>query len=204
MDVEDAYAANMATLNGYLDLLMDHSGVTCFSARRNAQRMWASYGDNHGGACIEFTTSPEASRFSNHLARVQYTSSRIPICPSTLVDETTNGFNAHVGAFLFCIKHTDWQDEEEWRLLMLATSEQTQKQRIVPFERTAITRVFLGPRIGADAEQAVRQAAGTLNPPVPVFKRTVDDREAQEQNVGVELVTSLDQLLYWGGIRPRS
>jgi hypothetical protein len=75
--------------------------------------------------------------------------------------------------------------------------EQTAKDRLFPFERSAITRVFLGPRISPDDEATIRQLAALHHPVIPILKRTIDDAEAKEENVGVEQLHSFEQFLYW-------
>jgi len=182
-------------LNEQLSLVREHSGVTCFSSRRNDQRMWAAYGDNHAGAAIEFTTSLDRSRFASHLSRVLYVNKKLPICPSMMFMQ--GSLDPRLASMLLCVKHTDWRDEEEWRLLLLADSPQSHADRIVTFERTAITRVFLGPRIAPDEEEAIRSAAARHEPPIPVFKRRIHPELAYEDVVGFEIIQSPEQLAYW-------
>src|SRR5829696_799993 len=136
---DSAYSYFLETLNGQLAAIMQHSGVTCFSAHRNNQRMWGTYGDAHAGAVIEFTTSSEASSFADHLMPVLYAADKPDLCPSEFLTADLKLDQWLCGA-LCCIKHYHWRDEAEWRLLLLASSAQTDKDRIVPFERTAITR----------------------------------------------------------------
>jgi hypothetical protein len=104
-------------------------------------------------------------------------------------------------AFLLCVKHTDWRDEREWRLLLLADHEQAHQNRVVPFERTAVTRVFLGPRISVENEKAIRDAASSHTPEIPVFKRHLDPDLAFEEPIGFEPIHTFDQFLYWMGGR---
>jgi hypothetical protein len=182
-------------LNRQLSLIREHSGVTCFSSRRNDQRMWAAYGDNHAGAAIEFTTNPDRSRFASHLSRVLYVNKKLPICPSMLFTE--GRLNERLASMLLCVKHTDWRDEEEWRLLLLTDTPQAHADRVVTFERTAITRVFLGPRITREKEDAIRSAADLREPTIPVFKRRIHPELAYEDVVGFEVVRSPEQLAYW-------
>lgn len=80
---------------------------------------------------------------------------------------------------------------------MLADSEQSTQARIIPFERSAITRVFLGPRITRENEDLIRAQAARHSPEIPVFKREINDAEAKEEYVGVEQIHSFEQLKYW-------
>ena len=195
-DVDSTYSAFIAQTQAFLKRIMEHSGVFCFSAEGNNQRMWGTYGNNHTGAVLEFSTSEQTSKFASHLMPVWYTDRKVPICPSELIKQDQKLDQWMVGVF-FCIKHMHWRDEQEWRLLLLADSKQSTHDRIVPFEREALTRIFVGPRISSGDERSLRDAAAKKTPPVPVFKRQVDDLLAKEEYVGVEQISSFDQLMYW-------
>jgi hypothetical protein len=200
LDFEDqateAYSFFKQQLDTQLGGIMQHTGVTCFSAQSNNQRMWAQYGDGHKGAVIEFTTSITSSRFAAHLMPVLYTKTRMQLCPSEFLTSSLTLDQWLCGA-LCCIKHWHWRDQDEWRLMLLTDLPQTPEERIVPFERTAISRVFLGPRISPENESDIRCAASRHSPEIPVFKRKIDDVEAREEHVGFEQIHSLEQLLYW-------
>ena len=198
--VNETYEVLISRLNDELKQAKDHSGVTCFSSRRNDQRMWAAYGGNHTGAVIEFTTDPAHSLFASHLSRVLYVDTKLPICPSLMFNERGE-IEQLLLSFLFCVKHVDWRDEKEWRLLLLADQEQEDGDRIVPFERTAITRVFLGPRIDPAEEKLIRDAAEEQTPEIPVFKRRIDPELAYEDRVGFEIIRTFEQFEYWTRLR---
>jgi hypothetical protein len=195
-DVQESYEYTMSMINEQLVNIMRHSGVTCFSEHRNNQRMWGTYGDNHSGAVIEFDTSSEKSKFASHLMPVLYLKEKPKICPSELIsDEMT--ISQLVCGFFCCFKTYDWRDEGEWRLLLLADEEQSKEQRIVPFERAAISRIFLGPRIKEEDEDEIWRVACLHQPSIPIFKRKIDEVEAKEEPVGFEMLHSSSQLEYW-------
>lgn len=195
-EAAEAYAFFIQQLNATLASLLRHSGVTCFSQHRNNQRMWGTYGDNHAGAVIEFSTAESKSQFAPHLMPVMYFEKRFELCPSEFLTDALTLDQWLCGA-MCCIKHWHWRDESEWRLLLLADSEQPTEARIIPFERSAITRVFLGPRITATDEECIRRVAAGHTPEIPVFKRVVDEVEAKEEHVGIERIHSFEQLMYW-------
>ncbi len=195
-EATEAYSFFKEQLDTQLAGIMEHTGVTCFSAQRNNQRMWAQYGDNHRGAVIEFTTSPTSSRFASHLMPVLYTKTKMQLCPSEFLTSSLSLDQWLCGA-LCCIKHWHWRDQDEWRLMLLTDRPQSSEERSVPFERTAITRVFLGPRISPENEREIRSVASQHLPEIPVFKRKVHDEEAREEHVGFEQIHSLEQLIYW-------
>ncbi len=201
-EVESTYEYFLAKLMPELEKIMNHSGVTCFSSERNNQRMWGTYGDNHTGICIEYDASNDSSNISNYLMPVHYTSHKIPFCPSEIMNDKLSIDLRLINVFL-CIKHNDWKEEREWRLLLIADSEQSTKERIIPFDRSAISRIFLGPRISEEHEKEIRKVASKHNPPIPIFKRVIDPTEAKEEHVGMEQIHSFDQLLYWAKhVRP--
>ena len=47
-----------------------HSGVSCFSAESDNQRMCASYGHDHRGACLEFAFGRQPCPFEGRLLPV--------------------------------------------------------------------------------------------------------------------------------------
>jgi hypothetical protein len=195
-EVAQTYNSLMPTLNAFLGEAKAHSGVTCFSSQPNNQRMWGTYGDNHAGALIHFSTDKTLSRFASHLSPVMYTDTKLPFCPSHLISETME-IDQFILAFLFCVKHMDWRDEHEWRLLLLANDEQSVDNRIVGFERDALVRVVLGPRIAKDDEVKIRDAAASHSPPIPVLKRHIDPELAYEELVGFEVIRTFEQFMYW-------
>ena len=195
-DIDSAYSFFIDGLRATLVKVMKYSGVCCFTSERNNQRMWGTYGDNHAGAVLEFSTDPNLSRFAAHLMPVIYTNTKLPLCPSELMTDKLTLDQRLLSLFL-CIKHVHWRDECEWRLLLLADSEQSARDRIAGFQRRAFARIFLGPRMSSENESSIRNAASRHKPAIPVFKRQVDDVFAKEEYTGFEVIDSVDQLLYW-------
>lgn len=194
--VEDTWNDALPQIHAALHSAMQHSGVTCFTSSRNDQRMWGTYGDNHQGAVLEFSANPSHSRYAKHLMPVLYVDARPPICPSELLTDQMSIDQWFLGA-MFCMKHHHWRDEREWRLLLLADTPQSPQARLASFEREVLTRVFLGPRIDPKAEREVRDAASIGKRPIPVFKRSISDEDAAEENVGFEVIHSFEQMKYW-------
>jgi Protein of unknown function (DUF2971) len=195
-DVRPSYEFVMRQVNEELARAKAHSGLTCFSSHANNQRMWGTYGDNHAGALIHFSTDKAHSRFASHLSPVIYTATKLPFCPSHLVTGQMQ-VDQLVMAAAFCVKSIDWRDEHEWRLLLLADTEQPTEARIVKFEREAVARVILGPRISAEDERTIRDAAATHSPEVPVLKRRIHPELAYEELVGFEEIHNFEQFKYW-------
>ncbi len=198
LDFEEARETEkkaIEVLNINLDLIMQHSGVTCFSSERNNQRMWGTYGDNHAGVVIEFSTDPALSRLGGHFGQVRYIDRNPGFCPSSFMGGDTR-YDSHLLSKLLYFKHIDWAGEKEWRLIMIADEEQPPKDRIVHFERSAMTRVFLGPRIEPELEAQIISAADAA-PRIPTYKRRIDPLEAAEDLVGFEALKGPEDLKYW-------
>jgi hypothetical protein len=193
---EDSYNSIVSHVTGLADAVRKYSGVTCFSAEVNNQRMWATYGDNHSGAVIEFSTAPESCPFRDRLAPVIYRSTTIPWGPEDLLDDTCKADLSKL-QFLMQFKHVDWRDENEWRILFICDSEMRREEQFVKFPAHAVTRVFIGPRISSDNELALRQAAAMHSAGIAVFKREIHESLAIEAPSGMEEIRSPEQVKYW-------
>jgi hypothetical protein len=68
--------------------------------------MWGTYGDNHAGALIHFSTDKARSRFASHLSPVIYTTAKLPFCPSHLVTEQMR-IDQLIMAAAFCVISRD-------------------------------------------------------------------------------------------------
>jgi hypothetical protein len=195
-EAESAYNNIVSLVSRVGDDVMRHSGVTCFTAERNNQRMWATYGDNHAGAVIEFSTMPESCPFRDNLAKVIYTSTKIPWGPEDLLDECCRPDLSRLH-FLMQFKHADWRDENEWRILFICDSEMTSDERYVRFPASAVTRVFIGPRVSSDNEVSIRKAAAMHSDQIAVFKREIHESLAVEAPTGFEQIRNAEQIKYW-------
>jgi hypothetical protein len=200
-DVDDEYGTWLSDNTPILNEIMAHSGVTCFSSLANNQRMWGTYGANHTGAVVELHTDGQKWPMASYLRSAIYTEHRLPVCPSRLIkiDDKTRapGLDDEVLRMLLCAKHMDWRDEKEWRLIMLASTAGAAADRLVPLPRSAIARVFLGPRISAEDEAVITNAARNHEPAIPVFKRAPGRHEQREYYQGAEIITDYAQLQYW-------
>jgi hypothetical protein len=106
--------------------------------------MWAHYGRNHEGVCLQFETvlSPRVFTFAQ---RVQY-STEYPT-----LNYVALTFNDDIMVPLVR-KSKDWQYENEWRLLHMAGA-RTQ----FPFEGAALRRLIFGCRAPVELHAAVSQ-----------------------------------------------
>lgn len=135
--------------------MMLHSGTTCFSERFMDQRMWATYGDNHGGVCIQFSKACGESSVHNRVLPVEYSDEKMEILPEILERDGSLD-TERLGRLFFLRKTPEWRDEGEWRILMLANEEQTTAERLIRFDPRDIRRVFVGPRVSDDDLDTIR------------------------------------------------
>lgn len=148
---EDAIKETFHNITDWLitaaDQMREHSGVTCFSVCRDDQRMWATYGDNHSGVCIEFIDDTGTSEIHRRAQPILYMNGALnEKLPELILDDQT--LDIHRLALLcYFVKSEDWRDEREWRIFMLSTKPVPTNQRYVVFEPCHVRRVFVGPRI---------------------------------------------------------
>jgi hypothetical protein len=158
--------------------------------------MWATYGDNHRGAVIEFSTAPESCPFRDRLAQVFYRSKKIPWGPEDLIDDACKPDMSRLH-FLMQFKHADWRDENEWRILFVCDSEMRPDERFVRFPAKAVTRVFIGPRVEEKDELSVRKAVAAHSAGIEVFNREIHQSLAIEGLSGMAELRKPEQFKYW-------
>ena len=118
--------------------------ILCFSEKCDNQLLWAHYGDNFSGICLQlnFTSMDTASKLSVH--KVKY------------VDQTPilNIFDYFINPYKYLtsliksmtVKNTDWTYEQEWRLI-LADQFQTFKDiNFIPLRPDFISKIIFGVR----------------------------------------------------------
>ena len=152
---------------------------------------------------LELYTDGQKWPMASYLRSAIYTEHRLPVCPSRLIkiDDKTRapGLDEEVLRMLLCAKHMDWRDENEWRLIMLASTADAAADRLVPLPRSAIARVFLGPRISAEDEAAITNAARNHEPAIlqSLSARRAATNSVRKHHQGAEIITDYAQLQYW-------
>lgn len=108
-------------------------GVACFSETPDDSLLWAHYGGQHRGLCLEFdTSSPELGR----LHKVRYTD-RVPVL--NVVDELLGDGSFYMQMLL--TKAACWAYEREWRAIHV----EADKEYCYGVE--ALTGVYFGARL---------------------------------------------------------
>jgi len=178
-------------------LSRQHSGIICFSERRDDQRMWGTYGDNHQGVCIEFVNHGQSSLIERHCLPVLYSNERLDSSLPELMQED-GSLDAGLFAF-FCYfrKTLDWESEREWRILMLANETQTMESRRMRFSNEDVKRIFVGPRIREEHLARIGELSFGESRDWGIFKLRPNSDLGRTEFEGVESVKSFDDLKYW-------
>lgn len=156
-----------ALLESAYDIYLKHLnrtvGVLSLSEEPLSTAMWAHYGDEQRGICLEFDStcsffSPRANDMKGcgELKPISYSANR----PVMYLD--SDFIDIPLDAFFW--KTLDWQYEREWRLIRrLATADQEVGDGVHLFQLppNAITRVILGSTCDAAFAQECRDRAAT-------------------------------------------
>jgi hypothetical protein len=135
--------------------------------------MWAYYGSNFGGMCLEF----EAAEFEigdlqgENLRQVTYARTALP--PLTLADMAPNATAEAVIARM-TRKRVEWAHEKEWRFI-------TGRPGPKCYLDDTLLRVFLGPRV--KAAHADRVCAVLDRRPVEVLQGKIEGFELRFESI---------------------
>jgi hypothetical protein len=132
---------------GLLKATIDNFALVSFSSSYDDLPLWAYYGSNFAGMCLEFETDQLAiGDFQNEqLRQVTYAQSALPAL--TMADLGPQNTEAAVLSRI-TRKRTEWAHEKEWRYV---TGQVGPKQYL----DDALRRVFLGPRVKADHAERI-------------------------------------------------
>lgn len=113
--------------------------VVCFSTGFEFRMMWGYYANSFKGACLEYNTSELILSSRNgayHPKKVNY--SDVPTKDFAFsTDSEIAGWHENYKSRLF-LKHSDWQHEEEWRIVCGQSGE-------LPILKSALKNVYCGP-----------------------------------------------------------
>jgi hypothetical protein len=130
--------------------------IYSMSKRFDNLALWASYGDNHRGYCLEFAN--EGPLFANAV-EVQY---------GDIVPMDVSGGEPARSYFFYC-KRKDWSNEQEVRLILPGG-----KGTGVKIDPRWLTRLILGKGISNGNEETIREWATSRQPPLEVLKAHFD------------------------------
>lgn len=156
-----------------LSEMIDRFALVSFAGTHEDLPMWAYYGSNFGGMCLEFDTAQLAiGDFQNEKLRpVTYARSALP--PLTVTDMAPERLEEAVIARI-TRKRSEWAHEKEWRFI---TGEVGPKHYL----DDALRRVFLGPRV--KAEHAARVCEVLDRRPVEVLQGEIQGFELMFRSI---------------------
>lgn len=155
-DVLHALTRNKADLDA-------ERGMICFSANWTAPILWSHYASKHSGICLGFDL--QRHRATN----VEYVETRLPVPIGP--DGSVTNFGDQLKHRLLCTKSSDWESEEEIRLLLdIVEIEEEGKLRFYKFNADlSLKEVILGPSCHIDLP-ALRSFSSQIHPEVLVYK----------------------------------
>jgi hypothetical protein len=119
-------------------------GVCCFSEGCDDLLMWAHYGGNYKGFCLEFDTT--------HLPKfykVQYSETMPQFDPVPILRSPDNGDDDGGVMSMFLSKSRSWAYEKEWRLLHHHAG------TLFGYPPEALTGVYFGPEMSTAALEII-------------------------------------------------
>lgn len=115
-------------------------GVFCTTTDPRNNAMWAHYGGNHAGVCVQFLTISDPLFLI--AKKVQY-STQLPV---VRLPNEPDRLNEH-----YLVKLEEWRSEKEWRIVVPANS------ILVSIDPSSISSLILGSKMGEGSIAAVRQ-----------------------------------------------
>lgn len=196
-EIRKTFVEISAWLREPAEKLRMHSGVTCFSVRRDDQHMWGTYGVNHSGTCIEFCNRSGESEIMKRAQPVLYKDGSLADkLPELLDDDLT--LNIHrLALWCYFVKSTDWRDEREWRVFTLSTRPLSTSQRLLRFLPQDVRRVFCGPRMDAALRHELGVLAAEPGCPWTLIDLKPDVHAGITQFDGLDVLQGREDFSYW-------
>ena len=149
---------DMALKNLFMILIQskDKIGVCSFTTKRDNKPMWSLYADKYCGYCIEYDT-PMTKEVLPNLCPVIYTKdfdnnivkTTFKFGIETIIRFFSSGrMKTNMGCFteLLCTKDSDWEYQDEWRLVGDA------KTKVMPFK---VKNIYLGFNVSKENEKLI-------------------------------------------------
>ncbi len=129
--------------------------------------MWAHYGDNHKGFCLEYSTTNREFDFYP----VLYASKLLDITPFFIQQQNGEQTTALLPFYTPMKKEDVWSYEKEWRYILVDTAKIKHKnlQDLIP------TAIYLGARINPDVKDSIIEIAN--NNHITIFQVEMDSKE---------------------------
>lgn len=143
--------------NSHLITFIQNLGVLALSERNDSILMWAHYANNHTGFCIGFKNNLVLDH--DKLIKVRYTQERYkPIFFEWLgLQVDKERFLDKAEEELVCTKYSDWQYEEEWRLVSSAD------KGLRTYSENVIDRIVFGLRMAPGDRSTIKNICKDKN-----------------------------------------
>lgn len=171
-----------AAFNAELRDLQAKALVCCFSQNKYHLPMWTSYADRQRGGLICFGNFGKTSSPLMEAARVNYHNER-PKCKLTrAIEAKDDGYIHEVLRQSLLHKATDWQQEEEWRAIIIESPAEhlegiapraAQLQagcELLPFAKEEVTAVYLGLAMPLNRRQEITKLLEAEYPWAEVYQ----------------------------------
>lgn len=140
----------------------DKIGICSFTTKRDNKPMWSLYSNKYTGYCIEYET-PMTKDVIPNLCPVIYSNDSetnivkimVKFGLETIIRFVSSGqIKTNMGCIteLLCTKDTEWEYQDEWRLIGDA------KTKVAPFK---IKNIYLGYAVSKENEESIIQRAKT-------------------------------------------
>ncbi len=129
--------------------------------------MWAHYGDDHKGFCLEYSTQDKSKGFFP----VLYSSKLLDISPYLIRIQNKEDLTSLLSFYTAMRKEDVWEYEKEWRYILLndATKNNDNLQNLKP------TAIYLGARISPDNKNYLIKQAQSLH--IDIHQIEMDTKE---------------------------
>lgn len=136
-------------------------GIASLSEVYDHEPMWAHYADQFKGMCVAYTTSKLLKALPNEYDFVRMSYSEEPPVILANRDSLVDKAKLTLGT-----KTVRWMSEREWRLITPSSGRADYR------DVECVRRVYLGSRVGPDAERLIRTEMEKLK--IPVLKMKID------------------------------
>ncbi|CAH0184875.1 DUF2971 domain-containing protein [Peribacillus simplex] len=113
--------ANSNDIKASLRFIQRMTKITCFTENPFNMPMWAHYGDNHKGICVEYdlTQLPFESKLSRGLYPVKYENKRYDGTNILKMIYENDSVSSAMLFYTMLFKHQSWSYEKEWRIILM-------------------------------------------------------------------------------------
>ena len=143
--------------------------VACFSQDNDSAPMWAFYGDEHKGICIEYNFHDEM-KFRDFCFPIKYVNKTNNNAITKLLNEDIDPTNRLVQE-LFLKKYKSWNFEKEWRIVIqdekvdhIFEPKWNDEKKFIDFLKPKA--VYLGLKIEHDNRKYIKSLCKPVNIPV--------------------------------------